>query len=815
MLWCLAGLALVVGLTRSAQLLWSQPPTDRPQPQDQRDPRPGERPGGPQPRFGPPPEPLFDALDANRDGQISPQEMRNAAAALKKLDANGDGELSGEEVLPRIPGGPGMSFNRGGGPGRPGGPQRPERKLVEQFDQDGNQRLDLEERRAARKALKDQPQQPGRRFGPPGGFGRGGNREPAKPGARVATDQVDMFPDSTLYDRRVLRTFFLEFENDDWEAELADFKDTDVEVSAKLIVDGKVYPDVGVHFRGMSSFRAVQAGYKRSLNLSLNFVHDQQRLYGYRTINLLNCMGDPSMMSSALYSHLARQFIPAPQVNLAKLVINGESWGVYANAQQFNKDFLAENFGTTRGTRWKVSGSPRADGGLRYVGDDVAEYKSRFEIKSKDDPQAWKQLIALCRTLDETPTERLSQALEPILDVESLLWFLAFDVALVNRDGYWTRASDYSIFLDAGGKFYVLPHDMNETMRGARPGGGRPGGGRPGGERAGGERAGGERPQQAGAPRRGRSRFGGRGGGPRGGPGAHGGVDLDPLVGLDDPRMPLRSKVLAVPQYRQRYLQHVRTIAETALDWKTLGPVIAEYRDLIQADLEADTRKLSSFDEFLVTTSPDVPQGEQAQEASLRGFIERRQAFLLKHSEIVKVPRETVVPRRTPIAGSRVQPLTTVEDSAARIPLVINEVMADNVDTIQDPQGHYDDWIEVWNRGQQELDLSGMSLSDSPRQPAKWSFPPGTVLPAGGFLIIWADGDADADRGLHASFKLSKKGERLLLTAPQAKGGALMLVDQLEFGAQRPGISAGRSPKDSGKLVPLTPTPGKPNRLGE
>ena len=35
MLWCLAGLALVVGLTRSAQLLWSQPPTDRPQPQDQ------------------------------------------------------------------------------------------------------------------------------------------------------------------------------------------------------------------------------------------------------------------------------------------------------------------------------------------------------------------------------------------------------------------------------------------------------------------------------------------------------------------------------------------------------------------------------------------------------------------------------------------------------------------------------------------------------------------------------------------------------------------------------------------------------------
>ena len=76
------------------------------------------------------------------------------------------------------------------------------------------------------------------------------------------------------------------------------------------------------------------------------------------------------------------------------------------------------------------------------------------------------------------------------------------------------------------------------------------------------------------------------------------GVELDPLVGLDDARKPLRSKVLAVPALRAKYLANIRTIAEKSLDWKTLGPVVAEYRKLIEKEVEADTRKLESFEAF-------------------------------------------------------------------------------------------------------------------------------------------------------------------------------------------------------------------------
>src|SRR4029434_4196080 len=104
-------------------------------------------------------------------------------------------------------------------------------------------------------------------------------------------------------------TFFLEFEGTDWEKELIDFHHTDVEVPAKLTVDGKTYQDVGVHFRGASSF-GVGPGRKRSLNLSLDFAHSTQQFGGYRTLNLLNSHVDPSFLRSILYYQVAREYIP-------------------------------------------------------------------------------------------------------------------------------------------------------------------------------------------------------------------------------------------------------------------------------------------------------------------------------------------------------------------------------------------------------------------------------------------------------------------------------------------------------------------------
>jgi spore coat protein CotH len=398
----------------------------------------------------------------------------------------------------------------------------------------------------------------------------------------------------------------------------------------------------------MSSFFAVPAGSKRSLNLSFDFVESKQRLYGYKTLNLLNFHDDPTFLHSILYSHIARKYIPAPKVNFVKLAINGESWGVYANAQQFNKDFVAENFPSSKGTRWKVQGSPGGRGGREYLGDTIEPYKARYTIKSDDNEKAWNALIQLCKTLNETPLDQLEHALTPMLNIDETLWFLALDTALINGDGYWVRASDYAIYRDENGLFHMIPHDMNEAFQpamgpgmggpggpfggfGRGPGGpqGRPGGGRPGGgdPRPGEDGPGQPRPNDAGQ--------GGPGGPGRNVPGGprRGGAELDPLVALNDIGKPLRSRLLAVPSLKKRYLEHVRAIADESLDWKNLEPVVSAYVKLVGKEIENDTRKLTSYKEFEENVSSTPTEGSRGH-MGLKQFADERRAFLLNFPAI-------------------------------------------------------------------------------------------------------------------------------------------------------------------------------------
>lgn len=370
---------------------------------------------------------------------------------------------------------PGDAPPRGGpgGLGGFGGMMQQEILLVEKFDKDGDKRLNIEERKAAREHLQKERAEGGggrrgrggpRGPGGPGFPGRGENQEPAKPGRKLSPTDVKSFPEAPLYDLDTLRTLFLEFENSDWEKELAEFKNTDVEVPARVTVDGKTYEDVGVHFRGMSSFGMIGEGRKRSMNLSMDFVHKDQQLGGYRTLNLLNSHEDPTFLRSVLYTQIARSYLPAPRANFVRVVIQGECWGTYINVQQVNKDFTKDWFGTTRGARWKVRGSPGGRASLAYIGEDVDQYKRLYTLKTKENPQVWADLIKLCKVLHETPADRLVEELSPLLDIDGALKFLALENALINNDGYWIRTSDYNLYQDEKGRFHVIPHDINETF---------------------------------------------------------------------------------------------------------------------------------------------------------------------------------------------------------------------------------------------------------------------------------------------------------------------------------------------------------------
>jgi len=148
-------------------------------------------------------------------------------------------------------------------------------------------------------------------------------------------------------------------------------------------------------------------------------------------------------------------------------------------------------------------------------------------------------------------------------------------------------------------------------------------------------------------------------------------------------------------------------------------------------------------------------------------------------------------------------------------PVTVNEVMAGNAGTIADPSdGDPDDWFELYNAGPTPVDLSGFTLTDNLSVTNMWTIPSGTIIPAGGYLLVWADDETNQNAvgtpDLHANFRLSLAGEAVGLYAPS---GAL--VDSLTFGQQTNDISHGRWPDGNSSLYFMTtPTPRSANTTG-
>ena len=791
------------------------------------------------------------------------QNMENAETVLteqdKRFDFNGDGLLSEEEkeILLEIVTQEALTgvqlderairaARRGGRGGYRGrrGPRRAE-KIVHRFDKDGDGKLDVSERTEARKHVQEN---------------RGASGASRPSGDTLAKTTLDGDLKSSkaaaisenvgLYDDNTLRTLYLRFHDEDWYEQLGDFYRTDVDVPADLLVDGKVYQSVGVRFRGSSSYFTVE-NEKKSFNVAVDANHENQRLLGYKTLNLLNGHSDPSFLREVLYSRIARDYIPALRANFVKLIINGEDWGIYINSQQYNKDFLSDWFDTRSGVRWKVP--PGRESGLVYNGDAPADYQESYQLKTneKDAPSAWEDLINLCKTLHDNTGYQLEAELSPIFDIDRALWFLALENVFIDNDGYFSRGSDYSIYQDSGGRFHLLPYDSNETFR-----------------------------------------FAG-GGGPNSW--ETDGPMLSPVAQQYDEMRPVIKRLFAIPHLRARYLSHVRTIVKDWLDWEKLEPIITAYHSLIDEEVKADDKKLYSYDAFAASRIKEqftgVRRGGRGGTPGFKQFVTERRDFLLYHPEIDE-PAPVILSVTEPenrAAGSRVQIMAKISDAVAvdevilhyadarlspfrslpmlkngtaytgEIPsfpagtevryyvearaikkygttsffppktefepltfrvippiakvsdVVINELMASNTRSIADAQGGHDDWIELYNTSEHPITLAGMYLSDDQANPRKWRFPKQTTIAPKGYLIVWADSDDENETAeLHANFNLSKSGETLILV--DTDGRHNQVLDSVKFGVQKKDTAIGRVPNGSANFRVTEMTPGSPNK---
>ncbi len=158
---------------------------------------------------------------------------------------------------------------------------------------------------------------------------------------------------------------------------------------------------------------------------------------------------------------------------------------------------------------------------------------------------------------------------------------------------------------------------------------------------------------------------------------------------------------------------------------------------------------------------------------------------------------------------------TPPPDAAAVDPSVdgqlsINEIMADNVLTTKDDTGAPSPWFEIYNPSSQDVPLGGYGITDDFSAPKKSVLPAGTVVPAGGFLLLWADGNPAAGAA-HVAILLSSGGGSLGLARPDGS-----FIDRLTYGAQVTDMSAAREPDGSDNWVAAewTVSPGTANPTG-
>jgi spore coat protein CotH len=643
-----------------------------------------------------------------------------------------------------------------------------------------------------------------------------------------------------LYDPSLFHTVSLTFTQANWGALLTTARTTGSNVYCSLVTldNGATNVGAGARYKGNTSFNL--GGNKKSFNVELDWTNPSADLMGYTTFNLNNAAGDETIMREALYFTVMSQYTPCPKGAMARVNVNGSLWGVYSLVQQENGQLINEWFSSNDGDRWRTPNQPMsgANSALGYLNStNISTYQPYYDLRTTNSPttNAWRRLINAIVVLNSTPTNQLRDKVEDVLAVDAWMWFLAIENIFADDDSYWNKGADYSFYWEVeSGRIHPLEHDGNEAFivgdAQLTPVQGAANAARPVLNRL--------------LPiNELRQRYL-----------AHMRTVLQenynptvmiPLINalqamsintiIADPNknftmLAYTNDVAALKLFVTNRYNFLTNHAElrppapniTAVFPPTSAPTATE-TPFVTARVTANgTNGLDSvwlyhrgkpYGRFAVVQMfDDGLHGDGADNDGLFGaattnypagtkvrfYVEARSANAAKAA--------TFSPAR---AEQQTYSYRVAVTTASNSPVVINEVMASNTSTVADSQGEFDDWIELHNVTDQDVNLTGRYLSDEPNNPRKWAFPAGTIIPADGYLIVWADEDGLATPGLHASFKLSADGEEVFLTDTDASLNAIL--DSISFGLQTTDRSYGRSSVDADAWATMDPTPAQPN----
>ncbi|MGB0132829.1 CotH kinase family protein [Dokdonella sp.] len=387
-----------------------------------------------------------------------------------------------------------------------------------------------------------------------------------------------------LYDTSTLRTFNITFQDANWLALLRANYTSETNILADVEVDGTVYTGVGVRIRGNTSYTQLPAGSdKFSLKLDMAFVDPDQELMGYDTINLNNGFHDPTFSREVVYNNYVAQFIPNPRANNVVVSLNGQNWGVYINVQQPDKKMLRNYFANEDGVRIGCSNNPNGPG-LAYNGPNVSGY-SAYEVHN-DGGVANPIVEALIPVVFSLSNEPLGtwQNIDTLFAIDPSIWSVVLENLLTDDDSYVNKGCDFMTYRNPiDNRLHLIQRDANETFLAST---------------------------------------------------------WSPTLNFTASNKPVLSRVLAVPELRQRYMSHYR-VAKRDLSWEYLGTLFTANRDLIDAAVQADPKKLYSYtlfqNNFTSTVTLPASGGPPGNNnvVGLQQFVTERTAFLNGTPELV------------------------------------------------------------------------------------------------------------------------------------------------------------------------------------
>jgi spore coat protein H len=240
-------------------------------------------------------------------------------------------------------------------------------------------------------------------------------------------------------------------------------------VKGTLEAFGKSYKDVGVRFKGNSSYALSSRGLKRPFKIDFNRYEEKQFL-GLTMINLSNNAMDSTQVREALsYAVFRAAGVPAPRTTFVRLYLtipgkhDRQFLGLYTLIEQVNGPFLKDRFGSNKGLLVK----PEGVRGLPYLGDKWSAYEDRFRPKKKPSSQAADRMIAFAKLVNNADDAAFRKQIDQFLDVDEFLRFIAVNAVLANLDSFIGLGHNYYLYLNPkDNRFVFIPWDLNLSFGG-------------------------------------------------------------------------------------------------------------------------------------------------------------------------------------------------------------------------------------------------------------------------------------------------------------------------------------------------------------